>query len=83
MNKKELLDYTKFLNEMYGINLDEDMVTDDYLKSINSLPNDETSNVSQNEQLKSFCVCTESIEVNKINDTWICCKCNKPLVQKC
>ena len=27
------------------------------------------------------CVCKESHEINKINDKWICTKCNKPLHQ--
>lgn len=35
--------------------------------------------VGQSEQLTCECVGLGSTECNKINDKWICCKCNRPL----
>jgi hypothetical protein len=35
--------------------------------------------VGQSEQLTCECVGLGSTEVNKINDKWICCECNRPL----
>lgn len=36
--------------------------------------------VGQSEQLTCECVGLGSTECNKINDKWICCRCNRPLV---
>lgn len=35
--------------------------------------------VGRSEQLTCECVEIGSTECNKINDKWICCKCNRPL----
>ena len=43
----------------------------------------EAQTLEEHEVLTEVCNCSEPSECHKINDTWLCSECNKPLVQTC
>jgi len=71
--KKELVDFKNWLNENHsGMYMKiSNYELDKYCKEQLNLPV-----VSIH-----VCECQESTEINKINDKWICTKCNKPIHQ--
>lgn len=80
MDKEEFMDIGKFyLYQRTHYQRSDDAIWDLWLESINSNEPDEPETVGKHEQNKVVCQCNCIREVHKINERYICAKCNKPV----
>ena len=85
MTKTELLDFLVWFagNEEMTNESELEQIVDIYLKSINSEHPVEAQTLEEHEVLTEVCNCMEFTECHMINGTFICARCNKPLMQTC
>ena len=80
--QQELIDFENWLKKKHKNRFAEfKELMDMYLESINSNSDCERRAIGSNEQAGEVCDCTQlgNTECHKINDKWVCSKCNKPL----